>query len=621
MTRPAKLPSRKDDRIIIHFDYDCFYASVVEAENPALKTLPLAIQQKQIIVTCNYEARRRGLYKLQLITEAKSVCPDVIIVLGEDLTRFRNASKELYNFLRRFSWNDRVERLGFDEVWMDVTDIVNHNVELLNHNNLSHSFFQLERDDPTQGFAFNATSFAGHVYPKGASTTVATTADAFTFRLSLGSHFALHLRHLLEEQKGYTSTVGISTSRLLSKLIGNVNKPKGQTTLLPPYEEDPRQDLQDNVQSFMDHHDIGAVPWIGFKTAQRLREAVLRRSAGFETGLVYGGSKESVKVEMVRKLPTLSAEDLEKLLGGPGQPRGIGARVWSLLHGVDDSEVGQARNVPRQISIEDSYVRLDTMKQLTEELNSLSMRLIERMRIDLTDFEDPPVEVGHSEVGQRRHWIGRPHMLRLTTRPRLPIGADGTRPRTFKRISRSGLMPAYVFSLNDNLESLAQRLVIDNLLPLFRKLHPEKSGWNLSLVNVAATDMVDTGANSKDAVGRNIQSMFQNQNDVLREFRLVDRESTEREHPGAPMAEIEEVGPSEESPEPGIKLSTEIVDSSITLFNDDEGEDEEDLEDSIDSESDAAEVSGSQGYECPDCGEMIPEFARVAHNQAHRDAG
>jgi DNA polymerase iota len=67
-------------------------------------------------VTCNYEARRRGLRKLQLIKEARQICPDVIIVLGEDISRFRDASKTLYHFLRSFSWNDRAERLGFDEV-------------------------------------------------------------------------------------------------------------------------------------------------------------------------------------------------------------------------------------------------------------------------------------------------------------------------------------------------------------------------------------------------------------------------------------------------------------------------------------------------------------------------
>ncbi|KAJ4356196.1 uncharacterized protein N0V89_004226 [Didymosphaeria variabile] len=114
MDRPRKRLNRPLDSIIIHFD--AFYASVVEAETPSLRSRPLAIQQKQIVVTCNYEARRRGLYKLQLIKEAKKICPDVVIVLGEDLTRFRNASKELYAFLRSFSWNSRCERLGFDEV-------------------------------------------------------------------------------------------------------------------------------------------------------------------------------------------------------------------------------------------------------------------------------------------------------------------------------------------------------------------------------------------------------------------------------------------------------------------------------------------------------------------------
>ena len=58
----------------------------------------------------------QGLYKLQLIREAQRLCPDVVIVLGEDLTQFRDVSKEPYHFLRAFSWNGLVERLGFDEV-------------------------------------------------------------------------------------------------------------------------------------------------------------------------------------------------------------------------------------------------------------------------------------------------------------------------------------------------------------------------------------------------------------------------------------------------------------------------------------------------------------------------
>lgn len=115
-----KVPPRKDGRIIVHFDYDCFYASVFEAKNPSLKSLPFAVQQKQIIVTCNYEARRQGLHKLMLIRDAKRVCPEVIIELGEDISGFRDASKELYNFVKEFCWSERIERLGFDEVGLSI---------------------------------------------------------------------------------------------------------------------------------------------------------------------------------------------------------------------------------------------------------------------------------------------------------------------------------------------------------------------------------------------------------------------------------------------------------------------------------------------------------------------
>lgn len=41
MVMQSSAPSLKQGRWIIHFDYDAFYASVVEHENPALKAVPL----------------------------------------------------------------------------------------------------------------------------------------------------------------------------------------------------------------------------------------------------------------------------------------------------------------------------------------------------------------------------------------------------------------------------------------------------------------------------------------------------------------------------------------------------------------------------------------------------
>ena len=79
-------------RTIIHIDVDCFYAQVEMLRDLSLALKPLGIQQKNIVVTCNYVARQRGVGKCQYITEAMKVCPDLVLVNGEDLARYRKVS-------------------------------------------------------------------------------------------------------------------------------------------------------------------------------------------------------------------------------------------------------------------------------------------------------------------------------------------------------------------------------------------------------------------------------------------------------------------------------------------------------------------------------------------------
>ena len=230
--------------------------------------------------------------------------------------------------------------------------MVDYNLEMLSPNSLQSSFFHLSRNDPTIGFDFDCSNIAGHVVPGdriGIHTSMDRDSSDLYLRLALGSHLAQHLRHQLEEHQGYTSTVGISTSKLISKLVGNVNKPKGQTTLLPPYSVPYHG--ESNINSFLDEHDIGKIPGIGFKSAQRIRDYVLARHAAFDSGLVYGGTKENVKVREVRLFPSMGVEVLEKLLGGFGSPKDIAMKVWGLINGIDPSEVARAREVPKQISI------------------------------------------------------------------------------------------------------------------------------------------------------------------------------------------------------------------------------------------------------------------------------
>ena len=528
-------------------------------------------------------------------------------MLGEDLTRFRNTSKILYNFLRTFSWNDKVERLGFDEVWMDVSDIVRYNADLLNKNEPECSFFQLSREDPTLGFDFDATRVAGKAWTQGYELDVQSHSDleqSSIYRnehglyttLLLGSHLAQYLRHKLAEIHGYTSTVGISTSKLVSKLVGNVNKPCNQTTMLPPYTTS--DDGLSNITAFIDSHDIGSIPWVGFKIAQKIRQNVLQRPPKFDDGLVYGATRESITVGEVRRLPELTPASLQRLLAGPGIPHGIGTKVFGLLHGIDDAEVIQARNVPRQISIEDSYVRLDTMDQILKELHSLTKRLIRRMRVDLADHDNDSMETKvanlNVELPAGMQWIAKPKDLRLTTRPRPPLNADGTRPRSFKRISRSAPLPSFVLDLAGNEDMLTERLVSESLVPLFKKLHPEKGGWNLSLVNIAVTNMMDTGSNSKKATGRDIAKMLLNQNDVLSDF-SVKTSTDQAEH---------------------ANLETENENSTKFDGHVSRAPNCESIVDPDWSER-SSENEDAQENSCSACGQAVPDFAIPAHQRYH----
>ncbi len=507
---------------------------------------------------------------------------------------------------------------------MDVTDMVAYNVELLNCNDLQHSFFQLSRDDPILGFPYDATSIAGYAYPSTASESVSRAQsssdlpsneaeDWLRIRLILGSHLAQYMRHQLDEQLGYTSTVGISTSKLLAKLVGSVNKPRGQTTLMPPYHSDVSGPAS-NVTAFIDAHDIGQIPGVRFKIAQKIRSHVLDRPGDFDAGLVYGGTKEKVSVGDVRKFPGLDQQRLEAILGGPGAPQGLGTQVWGLINGIDDTDVGKARSVPTQISIEDSYIRLDTMDEVKRELGMLARSLVKRMHMDLLTYDDdderddsPEGEVPkdqHQTIQQsRKKWMAQPRTLRLTTRPRPPLNADGTRSRSFSRISRSSPMPNFVLNLDENIDSVADKLVGEALIPLFRKLHPERSGWNLSLVNVAATNMAETAGDGKDGAGRDIGRMFKRQESVLKDWRIEDIDVP-------PLLERDD----------GVEGS--VVVQSNVLRGTSWGGTEDAIEPSQESYVEDGEWNDddeplSVGGTCGICGALMPEWAMVAHQRFH----
>ena len=204
-------------------------------------------------------------------------------------------------------------------------------------------------------------------------------------------------------------------------------------------------------------------------------------------------SDEKVTVRDVRLFPGMGPASLEKILGGPGSAKGIGSKMWNVLHGVDTSEILEGRDLPTQISIEDSYGRLDTLEAVRRELVVLSRSLIRRMRTDLVD--------------ETSRWRAHPRTLRLSTRPRPPPGSETGRTYQSNRISRSVPLPGFVFHLEEHVDALAERLVQESVLSMFRRLHPDKS-WNLSLLNLAVTNLVESAGEQQS---RDIGKMFQQQ--------------------------------------------------------------------------------------------------------------
>lgn len=306
-------------QVILHFDLDCFYAQVEMIRNPALREVPLGIQQKYIIVTCNYVARERGVNKLMSVTDAKEKCPELVLVKGEDLTHYREMSYKMTELL--MSYCPLVERLGFDENFMDVTEMVEQ---------------RLAQIVKSEDF-----SFKGHVYNHPSADVKASNYP----RLALGSHIAAELREAVQSKLGLTGCAGIATNKLLAKLVSGTFKPNQQTTLLP-----------ENISDIMGClSSVRKVPGVGHQTAKRLQAL----------GLVS-----------VKDLQLCPLNDLAKEFGSP-----TAQRLKNLSLGVDDSPV-TCTGAPQSLSDEDSFKKMSSTKEVSEKTQQLLSSLVERMRKD-----------------------------------------------------------------------------------------------------------------------------------------------------------------------------------------------------------------------------------------------
>ncbi len=111
------------DRVILHCDLNCFYASVELLSRPELKNIPTAVcgdptSRHGIILAKNEPAKRFGVQTAETIWQAKKKCPDLVL-LPPHHALYAHYSRLVNNIYREYT--DLVEPFGIDESWLDVT--------------------------------------------------------------------------------------------------------------------------------------------------------------------------------------------------------------------------------------------------------------------------------------------------------------------------------------------------------------------------------------------------------------------------------------------------------------------------------------------------------------------
>ncbi|KAH8312398.1 hypothetical protein KR044_010533 [Drosophila immigrans] len=311
--------SEPHQRTIIHLDMDYFYAQVEEIRDPTLRHRPLAVVQKNFVVTCNYIARDRGVTKLMLVAEAERLCKDLVKVNGEDLAPYRLMSQKIFDLL--LNYTPDVEKLGFDENYMDVTALV----------------------DLRQAHAADAQRkpAIGHIYPADGTPLTACSCGCAQ-RLAIGTRIAQEIRDELHLRLGITCCAGIAYNKLLAKLVGSRHKPNQQTVLVSSYTEQFMREL----------NDLHSVTGIGQKTQSLLLEA---------------------GVSSVEQLQQCDMEFMRKKFGFE-----TATKLRDLALGRDVSTV-RATGKPKTISVEDACKTISVHTDVTDKFRMLLKRLMEQV--------------------------------------------------------------------------------------------------------------------------------------------------------------------------------------------------------------------------------------------------
>lgn len=107
--------------IILHIDFDSFFASVEQQLRPELRGKPMGVTAQNgrtCIIASSREAKKLGIVTGSRTFDALKICPSIIFVPA-DFIKYYEVSKKFLNICKDYS--PYVEMFSLDELFMDVT--------------------------------------------------------------------------------------------------------------------------------------------------------------------------------------------------------------------------------------------------------------------------------------------------------------------------------------------------------------------------------------------------------------------------------------------------------------------------------------------------------------------
>lgn len=201
--------NKPSERVIVHIDMDCFFASIAVKKDLSLAGKCIAVcHGGGEISSCSYEARKFGVRAGMFFRSGRKLCPDLLSV-PYNFPMYEEASIQIYAIFYD-SPGVCVEAVSVDEAYLDVTLAIGD-----------------DRNGSQSG------------------------ADALV----------QSLRTNIAARTGCTASAGIGPSKLIARLATKAAKPNGQLRV-----------RQENVIAYLDTLKVKDLPGIGWRTTRRLDE-------------------------------------------------------------------------------------------------------------------------------------------------------------------------------------------------------------------------------------------------------------------------------------------------------------------------------------------------------------